>query len=184
MWASGAAPAVRDAMFRSWDQVRVSVVGFHWREAGAWLSALFGRQAAHSNASVQLRSRGAADPCPFNLKSWISWAGCWRNTGHHCQLWHGAVSSWEWHPSLPALPDGHKFKFPRSENYKCLSHFSSQHDPVVLDLKPGLSRGSSQSFFSRKWTPAQLWFTAQSFIFWARNLPVHHSELLCFLVAE
>lgn len=60
--------------------------------------------------------------------------------GDDCQLWHGTVSSWGLHPSLPVVHDEHKLKFSRSKNYnvshKCVSQSGSQHDMVVLDLKP------------------------------------------------
>lgn len=108
--------------------------------------------------------------------------------GDDCKLWYRTVSSWKLHPLLPVVHDGQKLKFFRSKNY----NVTQVDESILLSAWPGsfgfkvteLSRGNSQSFFSRKWPPVPLWFKAHSFIFWARILMVLHSGLLCFLVAE
>lgn len=88
-----------------------------------------------------LFSSGAGELLPLvlvNLKSWITWAGCWRNRGHVCQ-WHGTWAAENCTPCSQLYVMDTSWSSPGVKptmSHKCMSQSSSHHDLVVLDLKP------------------------------------------------
>lgn len=69
--------------------------------------------------------------CPCDLKSWITWAAC--------QLWHRlwAPENCTTHFQLYVMDTSWSFPGVKTAmSHKCMSQSSSQHDLVVLDLKP------------------------------------------------
>lgn len=129
MWASGAAPAVRDATclgleLRFLSQWWVFTGEMHVPSSQHYLGA-------RQHILTPLFSSGAGELLTCNLKSWITWAACWRNRGDDCQLWRElwAAENCSAHFQLYMMDTS----LSKSKNY----NVTRVHESIWLSAWPG-----------------------------------------------